>query len=409
MNRNPLQAERAEGDPMEATFLIGAGVSVAVGMPSTSQITNAVLRGAGFGIHSSGCVLYEPSLVRRQGIDLLHQDDVQAFQTFLRLLEARIRLRRLPYTGLVGAPPNYEDIYYVVHTLQEHLAGEAWDPLAEEYWLQIRPSLPKALANASIHDHVQWLRRCLVFLRGAVASYLLCAEDTLAELRNLRVFRGCAADASRTRIFTLNHNTVLERYFIGECIDFFDGLMSRDGDMQWLMASEFEHHQARVQLFKLHGSTRWYYWRTVNEATPSGRYGYSPSNALLPEDGAGRAYSRGDGADPNPIILVGTLNKAASYQWEPFPQLLGLFVSCLNTTEALIVCGHSFGDRFIRGHLANWRRGNRKRRIVLIDPCAESIARRLQLTELSQGLVVLEKGIQDIRWEEVKQHVLASS
>ena len=400
-----VQFEPAEEGAVEATFLVGAGVSVAVGMPSTSQITHALLRNPDFGIHSSGDIVYQPCEASSLGIDFFHRDDVHAFQEFLRLLHRRIRFGRLPHSGLIGPSPNYEDIYYVVHALHEHLAEE-WDPLAEEYWLQSRDSLPKDLRSASRDDKAYWLKRCLVFIRGAVAGLLLHAERKLGGLSALRAFGACARDVSKVRVFTLNHDTVLERYFHDDDIPLFNGLGHTDGQMQWLEPDHYETSDKAVDVFKLHGSVTWSYWRCDAGGIPFGRFGCSPNNGLLPEDASGRPYSRGDGPDPNPIILVGTLNKAGLYQWQPFLQLLGLFVSCLNTTDGLIVCGHSFGDRFIRGHLANWMRGDPSRRIVLVDPHANAIAHRLGWTVFADRLSLVEKGIQAVTWEEIKGRLL---
>ena len=387
----------------QVTFLIGAGVSVAVGMPTTTDITGAVLNDQ-FGIHSTGEVLYRPQQPNGL-IDRLRFSTTCLYQKFLRGLRDRIRHQKLRVDGLAGTCVNYEDLYYIVYTLYEHLTGEAWDPLADEYWLQISDELPREVRSVLDSEGPSWLHCCLVFLRGAVAALLLATENNSLNLRRLRLFSQCARKAAKARVFTLNHDTVLERYLRIEGVSFYDGLAPCDGEIQWLDLEAYKRNKAPLHLYKLHGSTRWYPWRCNEDGQPVVQLGYSCSKALMPQDDKGRSWSRGGGPDPNSIILVGTLNKAASYQWPPFPKLLDIFVRILNNTCTLIICGHSLGDRFIRGHLANWLRGDPQRRIILIDPYASAIAQRINWTVLPRAITVVDKGIEAVDWGELVKHL----
>jgi len=98
------------------------------------------------------------------------------------------------------------------------------------------------------------------------------------------------------------------------------------------------------------------------------------------------------------MILVGTLNKAEDYQWDPFQEMVRLFVAHLRSVRVLVVCGHSFADRFLRGHLANWLRSDPRRRIIVVDPATDRLTRALSWTVLNGRCDMIRAGIEAVDW-----------
>jgi len=201
------------------------------------------------------------------------------------------------------------------------------------------------------------------------------------------------AEVERVHLFTLNHDSVLEAFLQGESIPFFDGLGDWDGDLRWLDPGAYANSACRTLLYKLHGSSDWFPWRCDTKTGAVVRPGQSRNP--FPQDANGHIHTT---EVECPMILVGTLNKAEDYQWDPFQEMVRLFVAHLRSVRVLVVCGHSFADRFLRGHLANWLRSDPRRRIIVVDPATDRLTRALSWTVLNGRCDMIRAGIEAVDW-----------
>lgn len=380
---------------LEITFLIGAGVSMATGMPSTRQLTEAVLTEPRFFRHTSGALIYDDrpdaeEQARRSRIDLRDFRTVSLYQQYLTHIRDHIARQR---DAARGQEVTYEDIYYVAKAVADELIGETNDPTAREFWIALEGELPEEVRGKIGDEGATWLLDCLRYIPRAVATELsryrprmLGNLHFLAELHR-------QADVERVHLFTLNHDTVLEGYLQAESIPFFDGFGDWDGDLRWLDPGAYVHSACKTLLYKLHGSCDWYPWRCDTEAGAVVRPGRS--RKPFPQDAKGHVHTT---EIECPMILVGTLNKAEDYQWDPFQEMVHLFVAHLRSVRVLVVCGHSFADRFLRGHLANWLRSDPQRRIVVVDPAADRLARDLSWTVFNGRCDMVCSGIEAVDW-----------
>jgi len=371
-------------------FLLGAGASIPSGMPTTDEITQAVLNSTKFGKHSSGAILYP---VKPDRFDQLKQAEIAVRQRYLRHLSQHAK----PY----GSDScTYEDVYYVERAIFEELTGEASDPPARLLWEKVEATLDEDVLAAIREDWPTWLPETDRFLRGAVAAFIDRPEVPAVPPMAFIGEAHSDPDVQRLLLFTTNHDVVLETYLRSQRIPFIDGFGQPDGDLSWFDISNYTLSVGETLLYKLHGSVDWFDWGAGGGTRP--RLGRGRQE--IAKDASGVSYLQ---IDPNPRILLGTLNKAEEYQWRPFPLLVSAFVEALGRADAIVVCGHSLGDRVLRGHLANWLHPGQARRIVLVDPCASQIADRLRMTVFDGRLRPVDIGIEEARWVSVKE-LLAS-
>jgi hypothetical protein len=321
---------------------------------------------------------------------------VQLFQRFLGFLRTNIEDVR---AATSFRRVTYEDVFYVAQAIAPVILGKSSDPMAIEYWRHLLEGMEKGLEEG-ITAELQGDRDALMsYGRGAVAAFL--DDYHPPDLDCLTVLADVCSDpeVERVQFFTLNHDTVLERLLKKQKIEYFDGLDAQGGPIRWFEPAGYARCVPKVLVYKLHGSVDWKFWGPAGSGISVDRVGSILET--LPQDGAGTSFEEGD---PFPVILVGTLNKAADYQWGPFLDLIYLFVKCLDRTDRLIVCGHSFGDRFIGGHLMDWQTKNlERRRFVVVDRSADELQRRLGKRGFATSRVFGQgKGIGGVTWQSLK-------
>ena len=157
-------------------------------------------------------------------------------------------------------------------------------------------------------------------------------------------------------VFTLNHDTLIEKVFDQHRVKFVDGFAKPDGDVAWWEPSNFDSKPERVVL-KLHGSLGW------------ARYGGRLAKVLTSEcDHAHRA----DGtmlqatARPPAPLLIGTFNKVRDYFNAPYFDLWRTFRSQMSAIDLLVISGYSFGDKGVNTVLSDWMNASTQSRILIL-------------------------------------------
>ena len=381
---------------MEITFLLGAGVSMAVGMPSTKELTDAVLASEDLLRLSNQSILYDPEHKYPSGGPWDQRADARkpvcASQAYLG------SIRDLMADLVPDRFFSYEDIYYVAQALE----NEAGDPLARLFWERLVERRGGRSGEFAGQDDAGQRIEALLYMQGAVAAILAHHQREVADLGKLSVLIDAARDreVQHLHIFTLNHHCVLENHVASKGIQFFSGLGPLDGNVRWLDLDGYEQQRdEKLLIVKLHGSIDWFWF---------GRRRYGVCSAQFPRDASGTLWRR---ALSYPRILVGTANKAQYYQETPFPELFCLFRSHLERTDTLIVCGHSFGDAGIRAHLTNWAIAGPGRRLFVVDPNARQLMSQhlgMALPRYSQ-VYPIEKDIGQVDWGTLKALTAAES
>ena len=142
-------------------------------------------------------------------------------------------------------------------------------------------------------------------------------------------------------IFTLNHDTLLERTLRAAGLEFVDGFGEPANGLRFWEPERFEATAGR-RLVKLHGSVDWYVVRPSGGEFHEDRIAQSsvyPERIPLPSGGFLEAV------EGRPLLLVGTHNKVREYFKSTFFDAQVEFYRRLNRASVLLVVGYGGQDK----------------------------------------------------------------
>src|SRR5438128_1653601 len=333
---------------------------------------------------------------------------------------------------------NYEDLAYLAAQIHDDLAHEyenpALQPFVRNALIELAGLFSDAGLSAATEPLLELAGATVHFVRSTVARLLSIAPS---DTTYLHLFAEACRDSavSEVNLFTLNHDTLIEKFLWNDGIKVVDGLRdasNADGSRRW-DSSVFDDpsHERGVKLFKLHGSVDWFRCgprhgvsqeRLSTENTDrDGRFvgTYSATTSPLYE----RLL-----LNEGPQLLAGTFNKIPDYNSEIFLDLHHRFHRALQDCRSLVVCGYGFGDKGVNTRIAEWRHRSSGHKLLIIDPAEPAnIARKARgavqreiaaldphnaIGPIPRGLVIhLQNGLQDqlegtgdriVTWERVR-------
>jgi len=360
---------------MEVCFLLGSGVSRPASLPSVDDITAQVLAPEEF-LHCSdgvyrrvSAVPQSPELVRMQ------MPDLERIERLIRWLKGHAEIR---YAADTHRMVNYEDLAYLAAQIHDDAFDEYENPAIRPLVCCAVNSLPDLCSAGDLGE-----------LAGEVVNFIAdVVTDMLSkpalQTDHLNLFRDAASDTRfrELKVFTLNHDCLLDRYLRDSDVTVVDGFDQENnlGIRTWNPAlfDCLSTHSTDpvVRLFKLHGSINWRRFRpreAQNEA-PLGNpwreeYVGIRSNPELEsvKDAQGRKHEELDRA----LFLAGTFNKMFSYLNHTFLELHYRFHRALGETTRLVVSGYGFGDKGINNRITDWMcsaSSSDARKMILIEP-----------------------------------------
>ncbi|MFP4015773.1 MAG: SIR2 family protein [Halanaerobiales bacterium] len=444
------------------SILLGAGISIPAGLPSTDDITISLLKGDNScpESHKSG-----------HNTDDYHSDNVDYNEYNNEKVELIINYLQLIYSKIKGfyrdGSINYEDIYYVNSQIKDFLieyenpvvsdfAEDILDQLCEEYnienksnWngkktsLEHKHSLERLEIGMSAEQNNHELEtnnrnKILVGVARLAADYIndlirksLQPDNTNIEYLDFIREIVLDEDIDKINIFTLNHDTLMERYLQDQKMDYYDGFISysdrllshnenhndrflsyndnSDIDQQeqhgWkfrFWQAEFLNSPARIRLLKLHGSIDWY----KVKARYNDNYG-------------GYFFAQIDGSpesddflvEPHPLTLTGRSNKILEYNRSIYVDLHYNFYRILPTANTLLISGYSFNDKGINSWLIDWMYSSLEHKIIFIHPraanCIEKarpgIKRHWKKWEEEGKIQIQPVAIEEFSWSKFKK------
>jgi hypothetical protein len=380
-------------------FLFGAGASIPAGMPKTDEITKRVLSCTNIGRHTDGSYYLD----HNYGTSEQYLKRIRVMIGLLKEEVCRFYAKRQVDDG---PPFNYEDLYYIGRQIKDYAEGAQDNPAILSFIERILPSIEPHFGGTTEETIEQWnlwdiSRETVHYIRDVVRGMLRKEPEELNYLN----FIGEAWDACKgIDIFTLNHDTVIERYLGKEHIPFTDGFGKDNGGVRHWDPASFESIVKQIRLFKLHGAVNWFLYR--------------PNNGKVLDDKIciNNGYSwDAEGHTPlggHPEILIGTYNKMIDYANEVFIDLRHMFYQSLLLTHHVIICGYSFGDHGINKMLDSWI-NSPDNKLVIIDPKAGKFKNHMtrwvesRIVECwdelkSRGILkVISERIENIHWEEI--------
>lgn len=387
------------------SFLFGSGVSLPAKMPSVKLITKKVLSGEGVRHHSVGNYDFGHPLYAHAGFA---DEYVPRVAAFLKRLAVEIEEY---YSSDHERIVNYEDLFYVASQIHDSELGEYDNPIVQPFIDKILIDIEPLFVGKENEIRKKWeLHQIAVEATHYIHDIVwrsLTSEPT--DLDYLHCVRDACQDKgiSYVDLFTLNHDTVIER-FLDLCdIEYTEGFGPPTNGVRYWSPENFEDHSYKVRLFKLHGSINWFLF-SPNTATRRNE----PVGIPLDGDYLHTRNPDGQLQSPlggRPVLLAGTFNKMLQYTTGIFADLYYQMYRSLKETEILILCGYGFGDKGINTRIIEWAYSTMQNVLVVIHAKPENlrikargaISKNWDEWLQSSKLVLIQKWIENTSWEEI--------
>lgn len=388
---------------MKLSFLFGSGISKASGLQTVQQMTDALFTEPYFE-HTSQKIIkgVHPSEYLRQIYD------VKPLQDFLEL----IREKSNAYLTTKLGPQHlttYEDLYYIVDQIYQESRGSS-DNLAITPFIQELNNLSSSTllrykkgTGYPPNSIDVFCNRSRVLIE-TVVKYGLWDKDPMG--LDLLVKLAKNDKTNSLEIFTLNHDTLIEKLFENEKeITLCDGFGSPDGEIRWYGPSLYD-KISNVNIYHLHGARNWSWVRRQENDQDIDEY------AIL--TGSDNWHSkRADGTMVTLLFEDGNLltgaNKSQQYLFGIFGELFYRFFTMLRSTDRLVVSGYGWNDYAINRKLLEWFRLNEHAKLLLIHKDPEDLIHHSRyltnsmFDELknSKKFLVLEKWFEEVTFDEI--------
>lgn len=361
-------------------FLVGAGVSPA-GFPGTEEISKFIFDCKECYRHTDGRYVFAryPSDRSKR-----YTEPVSIIKEYLCFLKEEISQY---YDGKKVV--DYEDLFYMVSQIADAESGEYDNPA-------IQPLLDKIRSEGFLDSWEKMgskgeglFEEARYYITDAVRYKLWLPLPEDATYLNL------FADAARDKrvntldVFSLNHDLLLEQYFMKNNISVIDGFATSSRDLRYWQASLYEKDEPKLRLYKLHGSINW--CRIRNEDNPL----YSQQIVIATDPD----YAKDEKDNYLTLLdersfLIGTFNKMLEYTAKDiYFQLSRIFHQHLHASSRLVVSGYSFGDKGINSVLINWLLSNKNNSMLIIHPDISLLRRDVGGAILNKWKILVEKKV----------------
>lgn len=387
-------------------FLIGAGASIPAGLPTTEEITARVLSGQDIIRHTDGTYYLE-------------DPDPDGMRTFdAHVHRVAILLRRLQievdnyYLYDFDVLTNYEDLYYLCSQIYDSELREFENPLVGAFLDKAAGDIQR-ICHLNIGGQIEpWelstlFREACYYIRDVAWRMLLTKPVRFDHLN-------CVLDACRdpniaeVELFTLNHDTLLERSLASADIGYNDGFGQPVNDVRYWNPDIMNSADYSIRLIKLHGSIDWFRFPPNPHSIGPDAIGIPLSDDIWHTiSPSGQMQTPAGG---RPVLLAGTFNKMLDYTASIFADLHCLFRETMRSSSRLIISGYGFGDKGINSQIIEWMYESTKRQICLIHP-NPSKCRTHSRGAISKNwdhwiqdgrLQFIQRRIEDTPWAEVK-------
>ncbi len=417
----------SSNDKKRISFLFGSGISVAVGMPSTKDITQEISSDDGFKLTKR--------ILRNDNKNNKDESEIQLVSFQPCILDYIKKLYMITEAKNIKGGQhfaeienrrqiNYEDIYYMLEQIFDHRIGN-YNPFGEmlsellDFDISMKEPYYAETYYPNDTPRNQFLIDARSYIRYSVERMLKNRNIQSKELKKIDIINDAVKDQKALEIFSLNHDTILEQYMETNRIPFYDGFGEIDGELRiWesLFYGKSKKFNSGIRLLKLHGSINWDVFEEIGSgerilAIRTGKQDLvDGSSAIFYLKSKDKKYKFIASAD----CLVGTDNKTEYYLFGKYSKLQNLFREQLMKTDILIVSGYSFGDTVINSRIIEWLIDRESNGIILIDNKEEDCFFKqakfairenyLQEWKENRKIIYLGCGIEGISWKGIKEY-----
>ncbi|MFW6022408.1 MAG: SIR2 family protein [Halanaerobiaceae bacterium] len=401
------------------SILLGAGISIPAGIPTTGDITEKLLKGKAY--YSTKDERYRED---NECKNHSHQDITKIIK-FISCIKNKIS------NFYTEKQISYEDIYYVITQIEDFLQ-EYENPVVESFVTDLINDLidtgifsdynesqisgySKLTGNdyqlpkndEVIQKYISRLARMSSnYINDMLSHYLALDNGKLQYLRFIKEIYQ-KENIESINIFTLNHDILLEKYFRKESLNFNDGFRE-DEDLSAVKIRiwdpDFINSWAKVNLLKLHGSINWFRFRSKSNNKYRGYFFGALSSNNMPE---------GTLPEGGPLILTGRFNKIMEYNRSIYVDLHYNFYRLLDRTDIFIISGYSFNDKGINSWLIDWMYSSPEHSIILIHPHPEKCIEQARYGikhhwpgwKKKEKIIVIPVPIEDFSWSDCSSKI----
>jgi len=377
-------------------ILLGAGASMAVGMPSARELTNRVVNGDAVWHHTDG------TYYLGEGNPHIPDGYTPRAVAVVRWVASYLERHYFASNRTV----TYEDIFFVLDQIRQAENWEYENPALQPFIHEMLSGFDGLLSGRERESRESWTTNQLIdeawkYVRDVVWHLLRPVPDDLDGL-------GLVTDACKSRdgslvdICTLNHDVVLEEHLRQRAMHYVDGFGESTNGIRYWSPDSF-HDAGGVRLLKLHGSVNWFYFISRELGLSVG----------IPDtwDVWHTTDIRGEmqwSAEGRPEFLCGTFNKILYYQNPIYADLHFQFFASLKSATRMVVAGYGFGDKAVNRRLWDWmQRGETSMVVIHPDPSAliaqarPAMADGFKRWRDQSRLAIVAQGLQSCAWRDV--------
>lgn len=340
------------------TILTGAGFSVPAGFPTAKQLGEILLstKERDYFFHSDQVLYPNTSGVE---VEAISSDPLETWPKLLSFLKL--------YASGRNSQFDYEEFFDVINHV------------AEEMPLTIRTKvLGRDCRNAS---HVEMLKQSMIRVFQQLVKYQLLTHSESFEKYDgfVKILKAFSID-NCINVYTLNHDTFMERLLSSSGVDFSDGF---SGDSLYYYQPSGSDVKKKVQVYKdaylgdgimlhkLHGSINYFKSYLATGVIQSGLSEYRAVDVIKCNGTmGGDMYIKTDSGYKScfaldPLFLSGTRSKIENYGGLYINRQMQHFQEDILKSDILLVIGYGFADFKINEFILNNLRQNT--RVIVID------------------------------------------
>ena len=307
------------------------------------------------------------------------------------------------YESHIERPANYEDLYYLAKQALDEESGEMENPAVRSFAKKLKadmlPLLEELLKDEA--DYWDLLDKTCKYIFYMVHQNLLKPPP---KQEQLEVIARTCLTTKVTSISTLCHDTHVETFLKDADIKISDGFSEPQDKVRYWNGDFYA--RVKTPFLKLHGSVDWFRFQLED-----GDF-YDEKIGITLKDYPGRVMLKNRilrAMLPEPLLLIGTFNKITEYSSGIFRELHYHFRSTIKKAGQLVVCGYSFGDKGINSEIIEWLYGDRKRRLVIIDPADPdslrinargAIQKHWDEWKINGALIIIKKPFENVEIED---------
>lgn len=357
---------------IKIAFLLGSGISICAGAPSTTHLTQSLLNN-----ERKQCTEKELSI-----------------KDFLGNLKTRIEDY---YKWLKKAYDiNYEDIYYFVWQLWSSVDGVSDNPAIFKLYKEIQSIFPLDKGFYNVKDFQIFLEYALRYIENIVCQKLELKLNNNCGYINVVKQVYDDKRVEKIAIFSLNHDTLTEQFLDKNKIEYSDGFIKKDLNVKTWDRESFN-NEFKINLYKLHGSIN---WRQFTRKDKTGKLIGGPiigSTHSYLKDTEQIRNSDDSVLIPNKRcgILVGTSNKILNYLSDVFIEINFRFHETSIGFDYLVIGGYSFNDKgvnlYIRRFMNSLSSSSNNKKLIIIDTNSRVLENKGLIFEIFERLKIIDK------------------